>query len=380
MAIGAAATVVTLLPMFLTGALAVQLTEELAFGAVGLGVAVALHRAGAAATAPFLGRLSDHLGAARSIRIASVAAVVSSLGIAVAPGWAALAGWLTVAGASNALAQPAANRLLSNLVPLGRLGTAFGLKQSAPPIAALLAGVSVPLIGVTVGWRWAYVLVAVASLAVIFTTRPPPSRAAPRRSGRGTMPPLTGRRQLLVVTIAYAFGNLSNSAATTFYVDSAVRAGSSPAFAGTMLAIASLTAVGVRIVSGVVSDRMVSGHLRLCAVLLLAGATGCVGLAHPATWTTTAGIVVALAGTWGFQGVFWYALVRLYPDSPGRLTGAVFPGGLIGGTLGPSLFGLIADTQGRAPAWVAIGLVAVIAGVLMFAGARGLASRRPTAA
>jgi hypothetical protein len=33
------------------------------------------------------------------------------------------------------------------------------------------------------------------------------------------------------------------------------------------------------------------------------------------------GVVLALAGTWGFHGVFWFSIVRAYPATPGRVTG-----------------------------------------------------------
>lgn len=38
----------------------------------------------------------------------------------------------------------------------GRRGFAFGVKQSAVPLTAMLAGLAVPVFAVTVGWRWAF--------------------------------------------------------------------------------------------------------------------------------------------------------------------------------------------------------------------------------
>ncbi|MEX2562335.1 MAG: MFS transporter, partial [Nitriliruptoraceae bacterium] len=134
MSLGAAITVVSLLPVFLTSALVVQMTEDLVFGTVGLGALVALNRAFAAATSPWIGRLTDQLGAIRAMRIGGMVAIVCSLGVALATtNWWALAFWVTLAGGANVFAQTAANRLLSNNVPANRLGTAFGMKQSAPP-------------------------------------------------------------------------------------------------------------------------------------------------------------------------------------------------------------------------------------------------------
>lgn len=373
--LGAAVTVISVLPAFLVAALAVQITADLAFGTVGLGIAVGVHRISGAATAPYLGRLADRLGATRSIRLAALTAIASTLGIALtATRWAILAIWLAVAGVASALGQPAANRLLSNFVPPSQLGTAFGLKQSAPPVAAMLAGVSVPLLGVTVGWRWAFAVAAVLALAVVLLVGPlPPARPRPvptPPSGGGDQ--LGNRRPLIRLTAAFAFATLSSSTATAFYVDSAVRAGTAVAFAGTILAVASAAAVAVRILAGVVSDRLTTGHLRLCGALVLVGAGGLFLLALGGRATMAAGVVIALAGTWGFSGIFWYALVRAHPETPGQVTGIVFPGALVGGTAGPVLFGWAAAHVGYPVAWGVTSLLALVAAGLMNASLRGL--------
>jgi MFS family permease len=136
MVIGATATVVGSLPVFLTASMAVQLSAELAFGAVGIGAAVGNFFGTMALSSMHLGRLADRLGATLSLRIATIGAALSAFGIAaMARGWLSLAAGLVVAGLAAALAQPAANRLLINRVRGARLGTAFGLKQSAPPTA-----------------------------------------------------------------------------------------------------------------------------------------------------------------------------------------------------------------------------------------------------
>lgn len=381
MMLGAAVTVVSMLPMFLVSALAVQLTDELAFGTVGLGAAVAVNRLGAAGTAPLLGRLSDRLGARRSIRIAGTIAGVCALGIAItASSWIILAVWLVLTGSANALAQPAANRLLSTRVPLARLGTAFGFKQSAPPIAAMLAGLSVPLLAVTLGWRWSFIAASVMSILVVVAVGRPSESAGRRAMRSRAKTRLEGRHHLRLLAVAFAFANLTSAATTTFYVDAAVRAGTTSTFAGTMLAVASGAAVTVRLVSGVISDRLVTGHLRLCSALIGGGAVGLALLALGGQAVMAVGVTIALAGTWGFNGVFWYALVRAYPDTPGRITGVVFPGGLIGGTVGPTMFGVIADRASYPLAWGVTGTLAVIAAMLMAASDRGLPPSTPTAA
>lgn len=367
MVIGASATVVGLLPVFLVGAMAVQLTEDLAFGVAALGAAVGIFRATGAATSVFLGRLADRLGATASLRLATSIAAVASLGIAItATTWATLVAWLMIGSCANALAQPAANRLLVNNVPHGRQGAAFGFKQSAPPTASMLAGLSVPLIALTLGWRWAYGLAAALAVAVLIAVGRRPPAAQRTRRADASRPKLRDRRTVLVLAGALGLSTAASSAVTSFYVDAGVRAGSSESAVGSLLAVASVAAIVMRLGLGVLADRIPSGHLRLCAALLVAGSLGFGLLAIGRPLAMAAGAVIALAGTWGFNGVFVFAVIRTQPENPGTITGAVMPGGLFGATIGPMLFGIVAATVNYASVWALAGVVALIAAVAMF--------------
>ncbi len=376
-AIGAAVTVVALLPVFLTSAMAVQITTDLAFGSAGLGLAVAAFRSGGAITSVFLGRLADRLGALRSIRLAAGIGIVTAVGIATtARGLWSLVAWLALGGSSLAMAQPGANRLLMAIVDPKRLGTAFGLKQSAPPIAAMLSGAAVPAVAVTIGWRWGFALAAVAGLALVASLNPPPAKE--RESGkaaRASRTKLEDRGTILLLSLGFGLGTSTSSATTTFFVASAADAGSTPQFAGTMLAVASFFAIGSRILAGIISDRMVHGHLRMCAALLLTGSVGIAMLASGTETLMAVGAVIALVGVWGFNGVFWFALVRAYPDTPGRITGAVSPGGLLGSTLGPLFFGVMAERAGYSLSWSIVSGVALVAASVLMLGNQRLKRR-----
>lgn len=374
--LGGGVAIVYVLPVFLTGALSVEIMRDLAFGSAGLGLAVGAHRFAGAIMSPYLGRWADRLGATRSIRLTALIAMAASLGIATtATRWAILVAWMTVGGCAQALGTPAANRLLSNVIRPARLGTAFGIKQSAPPTATMLAGLSVPVIALTIGWRWAYVAAALLGVVVIFAAgRPPP--VDPRRRAESAGSRLADRRMILLLAVAFGLGNATSSTVTTFYVDAAVRAGTSADFAGTMLAVASIATIITRVVSGAVSDRLSTGHLRLCAGLLVVGSIGIAMLATGRPAWMAAGALVGLAGTWGFGGVFWFALVRAYPDAPGQASGAIAPGVLGGSTAGPVVFGFIADSAGFAVAWTFIGVVALVAAGAALVCSRKLARRQ----
>lgn len=367
--IGGASSVVCLLPVFLTGSLATFIQDDLSLSAAGLGIAVALFRAAGAASSPFLGRSADRLGATLSLRIATATAVVASLGIALtAKSTAILIAWLMLAGCSVALVQPAANRLLAAGVSASGLGRAFGIKQSAPPLASMLGGLSVPVIAVTVGWRWSFgVAAGLAALMTILVR--PTRRAVDRRSTTTVVSPPTDRGTVVMLAVAFGLGTSCSSAVTTFFVVAVVGRGTSDVMAGTLLGIAGLLAVATRIVAGILADRFPANHLRGCAYLAGFGALG-VGVLSFAGSVALQGVavMVALVGTWGFNGVFWFALIKAFPEAPGRITGAVAPGALIGSTIGPIAFGLVAEAAGYGLAFRLAAIVALATAVALLIG------------
>ena len=184
------------------------------------------------------------------------------------------------------------------------------------------------------------------------------------------------RGVIVLLSLGFGLGTSTSSAATTFYVASAAASGSTPQFAGTMLAVASFAAIGSRVLAGIISDRIVRGHLAVCAGLIGTGSIGVVLLSSGTPTLMSIGVVIALIGCWGFNGVFWFALVRAYPEAPGRITGAVAPGGLIGSTIGPLYFGIVAEGIGFQFAWLSMAAVAVVAAGVLLLGGRRLGQRQ----
>jgi MFS family permease len=255
--VSSGSTVVCSLPLTLTGALAVQLTESLAFGIAQLGVAVAVYRTIHAVTANVMGRLADRVGARRSLRVAVLGASVASVGVGVAANsWAALVLWLAFGALARALCQPAANRMIVNSVNTGRQGLAFGVKQSATPASSMLAGLSVPLVALTIGWEWAYLLVAVLGAAIsILIGRPTTGRVTAKQTAV-VRKPLEHRTTLIVLSVAFGLGVGASSTIPVFFIDSAVRAGVTIDAAGYLLAASSLAAMMARVGTGTYADSL----------------------------------------------------------------------------------------------------------------------------
>jgi MFS family permease len=374
-ALGTTGAIVAMLPVFLVGGMAVQIREELVFGSAGLGLAVGAFRGAAALTSVPLGSRVDRWGPMVSLRRSAALALAVSLGIAfTARSLPVLAAWMALGGVAVVMAQPAANSLIMRAVDVRRRATAFGIKQSAPPLSGMLAGIAVPVIALTFGWRWAFGLVAFVAFALLLFLRTGERGRVPR-SIRADTPVLGDRRLLILLMFAFALADVTNNTATTFYVDSAVRAGTSPALAGTVLAIASLGAVLTRLVSGVLADRMVDGHLWFCGALLTVGAVGLALLATGRPALMAPGAVLAFCGTWGFNGVFWFAVVSAYSHAPGRVTGVIGPAGNLGSAVSPVLFGALADRSGFRTVWLLAFVTAIGAAFAMRAADAALKRR-----
>ena len=366
-------TVVCTMPLWLVGALSVQMRADLGYSIVALGGAVALQRVGGAALSLPLGRLADRLGPTPAMRVAAVLAALAALGIAaLVDSFGALAAFLLLSGAANALGQTAANLALVRAVPSTRQGMAFGIKQSALPIGSLIAGLTVPVLALTVGWRWGFVLAGVLSLLVLVSV--PRGRSERYRRPDGVTNRLSRRGPLLILGIALFFGMSAATGLTTFIVESSTDAGFSPALAGLLLTVGSACSIVTRLVAGRRADRRGGRHLITVARMQLAGAVGLVLIAvgHPVL--IVVGVVLAFSFAWGFNGVFWFAIVRLSPATPAAASGTVMPAGMLGGVAGPLLFGWVVETYGFTAAWLTAAGWSLSAGLLMLLGRRILAA------
>lgn len=367
-----AITVFCSMPVFLLGALSIQMRQDVGFSLAMLGVAIAVFRGSGAVVAIPLGRLADRLGPFLSMRIGGLIAMSAAIATAVVVHtWWLLVLVLVIAGMANALGQASANLMLASEVVRSRQGLAFGMKQSALPIASLLAGLAVPAVALTIGWRWAFVLLGIgaAALAVI---------ASGESEERGKASPASSPRdysegpQLRLLSVGMAFAMAAATTLSAYTVDSAVAAGVSASLAGLLLTAGSLCAVAVRLTAGYFADRFEGGHLAIVAQMIALGVVGYVLLGFEEVWALLLGTLMAFAFGWGYNGLFWFATVRLNEEAPGRATGAVLVGGMVGGLTGPLVFGWIADGVGYAVSWRVSALWAAIGAFTLYRADRSL--------
>lgn len=379
----AATTTTCVFPAFLVGAMAVQVRGDLGIGELGIGSAVAAFFLAAALSSALLGGLAESVGAAWSLRAAAVLSGAGQLAIAATVrSLTVLLALLAVAGTANALAQPAANVLIARHVPPHRQGIAFAVKQSAIPISTLLAGLAVPLIALTAGWRWAFVVGG--SLAIVAGVMAP-RVGEPRllrgagRSRRGPDDAPTASMVLLAAGIS--LGAAAAGTLGAFLVSSGVAAGMAESSAGLLLTGGSAVGIAMRLAAGHRADRRGSGHLRVVAIMLLGGAVAFVALAAGSagsglTLVHVLATPLAFGAGWAWPGLFNLAVVRANPGAPGLATGITQTGTYLGAVSGPLAFGLIAERASYGAAWLLAAAMALAAASLMVAGRASLVRHR----
>lgn len=374
-AMAAFSTVVVVLPVFLVGGLAVQMEEDLGMTATALGGAVATFWGVSAVLSVRGGSVAQRLGPRRGMLLSVAVGLVPLLGIAFAtPHWGWLFGWLAVAGAANALGHPASNGLLIRQVALRNRALAFGLKQTAVPAATLLAGVSVPLLALTVGWAWTFAIAAVLVLPLLLAI----SRVVPRDRPAATGPgapaaaplPAQLKHFLVVTAVAAGTGSAQANALGAFTVVTAVDAGFSPAAAGLLLGLGSAAGCLVRPLVGLAADRGIGGSMATVALMLGVGCVGLLAMAWGSPSLFAVGCVLGFGFGWGWNGLVHYVVSHRSHPFTAQATGISQSGTYVGGTVGPLAFGIVLAAFGPSAAWTAAAAVAALGALAALAAYR----------
>ena len=364
-----------MLPAFGLGALALQMGDDLGFGEAGLGAAVAFFFLLAAITSPHAGTLTDRLGPQRSLRVANLLSATALLGVAtvVHSYWVLLAA-LGVGAIGLTIAGPGTKTMVARGVPVHRHGFAFGIQAAAVPFSVFLAGLAVPVIGLTLGWRWAFGFALVVPLTGFVLA--PPYRAAPGRAVRtgGASRGLSeiDYGPLNMLGLAAALGSAAATTMAAFFVSAATEAGLTEGLAGKLLAVASGLPIATRIAAGYMADRFESGHLRIVSLLLGTSTLGYLAAATGSPVLVPVGAMFALGVGWAWSGLIVHTVVRAYRDSPGAATGMTSGGLNVGGVVGPFAFGLLVGRVSYTAGFLTIAACALLAAVAADAGRRRL--------
>lgn len=347
-AVSLATMVAAIAPVHLVGALAPEIQDDLGFGDAEQGLAIGAFFAVSAVFSSWGGAMTDRVGPSPALRAAALASAGGAAVILLTPGYALLVVGLMVAALGNAVSQPGNNTFIAGGVPAHRRGLALGVKQAAIPTSTGLAGLALPTIAATVGWRWAYafaVVLALAALAAIPTIEPPSPRHTRDRPFRPPLP-------LLLIAIGSAAGAAAVSSIGAFLVRSATDAGFTDAGAGALQVAGSISLISTRIGWGWLMDRLPVDRFRFAAVLLGIGALAYPLLATGRHGAMVVGALLAYGAGWSWPGVVHLGTVESNPTATGAASGVVQAGMFTGAMIGPALFGLIADHHGFGWAWM----------------------------
>ncbi len=384
MTISVLTVMVNSLPVFMVGSLGSFIRADLGIDTGALGVSVAATFAASSFFAMYGGRLGERLGAFRTLRIAMCAlgAVTMAIPLLGATSWVTFFGLMVLLGITMTAVQPAANIAIFEHVPANRQGLGFGVKQSAPRLATMLAGLAVPALALTIGWRWAFILTGIAAMLIAVWLPAGRWRERPRvtasrfRRGRGEG---LLRGDFLILAAGLTF---SGAAATTmgiFLVDTAVAAGIRPGAAGILLAVGSVASIVARLAVGTVVDRGIVRPFPLMVGLILCGAlAGALFASGGSPFVVVLATLIGFAGGWGWNGLIVYVVVRLHPRSPGEASGLSQAAISLGGVMGPASFGLVTTAFSLREAWALMTLSSLIGAVLI--GFVAVRSGRATAA
>ena len=359
----------TALTPFLAGALAVQMQSDLAFADRELGLAVTIYYGISAMVSPFAGGYADRVGWRRVLRISASITAMTFAGIAfTVHGFAMLAFWMIVGGIGHGFGAPTSNLILVAELPPHRHGLAFGIKQASPPMASIMAGLAVPAIALTVGWRWAFVGALAIPPTAIWASMMQSTPMQKRSTGSPAAGQSPGPRTQAYLWLALftGIGTMASGPIITFTVRTLVEAGLSPATAGTLFAAASVVALGIRVGGGYLCDRHGIGGIVFAGTLLAVGAAGMTLMATGHAIVAVPGTFIALGAGWGWFGLLLLGVAQVAPRRAGRMTGVMQSAGAAGAAVGPSVFGFLADGAGYGAAWTTMAVTtAISAGIIL---------------
>lgn len=365
--------------------------DDLGLGAAELGLVSAALYLGTVFAAFGLGGWVDRRSARLVVAVSGLGVAVS-LGIIAASPWllGVTAGFLLVGLARGAI-PPLTDRLGYELVPMHRRGVVFGIKQMGAPVGSVTAAMVLPPIAATAaGWRGSLTgaAVVIALLALVLARSLGISerglREVPHRSKdtapEGALSVMSRLLRLLITPTAFSFGvGLYMAASMTFMALYLVDVGGLDAVrAARWFAAFGIGGALGRVSWGWMSDNVFAGRrsyaLVLCA-FLGGSAAITVGLA-PQLLVGIGGVL--LIGAFGFFAQGWVGIVRALgaelagPGYSGRAGGLLLGAMMLGGLLGPPIFGWVVEyAGGYTTAWVLMGSIAITCALLMLLTVRG---------
>lgn len=373
--------VLAIIPVSMIGAAAFLIRDDFTFAESQIGLVAALFFVTVSLFSYPSGLLVERIGDGSALRLVAwlTAAGAAGLGLATSAFWHMVV-FLIVGGLGCSLAIPAGSSALAAL-RTRHTGTLIGLHQGSAPLAALVAGIALPLAAVPFGWRSVFLASGTVAFASGFmhpsTWRE--QRDARRKAASANEPRITAQplpRGLVLLSIAIGLGAGPGISGGIFLVDSVLAAGQSPTFGGLLLAVSSLVGATFRIGLPAVAQRLNLPVFTFTAALFLLSGLGYLFFSQA---TAAPGFILgALIGYgigYGWSGLAYFGVVQAVPYAPARAIGKINTGSAGGAGIGPFAFGASAAIWSYPVAWALAGVTMLVAAVLMVIAGRRLTER-----
>lgn len=316
--------------------------------------------AGAVAS-PFVGVLTDRIGARRAAILTLVGSAAALAAIGAAPSYVLLTAAAVVSGVFQAVANPSTNKLIAEHVKSGTRGIITGVKQSGVQVGTFIGGLALPWLAGLFDWRIAVLVFAAGAFAwglVAALTLPGDIDVPDLADGdAGTQLP-----RLIARLAVYGFLLGAGGTAIFTYLPlfGQETLGLSALAAGAAAALVGLSGVFARIWWGRLAELRLGSErsLRIMAI----GAIGAAATLYAAPWAGwliwVAAIITGFtASAWNAVGML--AVIQSVPSQlAGKGSGVVLLGFLLGLGIGSPIMGWSVDTTGSyQPGWLAISLL-----------------------
>ena len=366
--------------MFALGVLAAPMLEDLQISRWSLGLAGAINTLVGSLTAPLTGRITDRIGARRSVVLIGVFASGGMALMALASSLWILAAASIVSGIPQGWGNPATNALIGQEVSPGKRGTITGIKQSGVTFALFLSGATLPSLTQAFSWQAAAgVFAAMFALFALFTLVAVSGSAEAVHAPHQPQTALNGPKapiptQIWLMAIYALLMGTSSGAIGRFlplFAEEALGMGRTPA--GMLIAVVGVGGIFFRIGVARLAEHRVAPRRLLLILSIAAVGTSVLLLAAS---SVGAWLLWPIAVLYAFGHIAWNAVVNLAiitsvrNADAGRFSGIVMLGFLFGLTIGTPITGWVVDTfDSYQPVWIgAAGLAA---------GAAVIISRQP---
>lgn len=304
-------------------------------------------------TSPLSGVLAARWGPAKASQFALIGVALGCLLCASGNLWLIILG-SAMAGVFYSLSNPAAAMILNAHAPTRARNIIFALKQSGVPIGWAVAGIVLPAVAVTYGWRAGLIGVSVAMLCVAVMMHPArhtwridiDASASVLRLRNYFRIGFNGDRTVFALAFAGFLYATVQITVATYQVTALVEdAGWSPVAAGTAVAVMQVCGAIGRLLLAAVADYFAMGTMVLCMTgVATAFAVLLTGLVL--TSDNTALVFVAI-GLLGFFSVSWNGtmiaqVARLSPPGQvGTMTSRLMIYYYFGAVAGPWIFSIV---------------------------------------